>query len=352
MFVDIYTLKTEALGKIYQMENPDLASAKSVHVYDKDNKLENATALGIGDKNILLASEIKNEKGYTDAWLCMVNEAGVLQWEKFFGEGLDDRVKSVHRKQNGDWVMGGFTNRIVDSLKGESWLFRLENDGKRGWSRSLGKTVTNAVESDSEGNIYACGNDKMTDSTYQHYVLKLNAEGKKRWTRQYVTVQKAFDMAFDSQENLVIACNQWIYSLDKEGYLLWEHFLDTTHTARKLVVNQQNEVILAGIKEKQNVFITKLDNSGKVLFEEELELSVEDRKIHDFSLSSTGKLIVTGKFSDGSNLLILNATADMESKKSFKCSEDSYIRLKTNANGDLLMLHSQENLILTNWGKL
>jgi hypothetical protein len=115
-----------------------------------------------------------------DTWLIKTDEAGLSQWQKFYGESGDDRTIYGEQTDDGGYIMVGYTTGF-DSAGWDVFLVRTDSTGEVTWHKTFGGitedtgyTVRQTVD----------GGFILTGETYSFgegggdmYVIKINQDG-------------------------------------------------------------------------------------------------------------------------------------------------------------------------------
>jgi hypothetical protein len=115
-----------------------------------------------------------------DTWLIKTDEAGELQWQKFYGESGDDRTIYGEQTDDGGYIMTGYTTGY-DSVGWDVFLVRADSSGAVIWLRTFGGKADDTgytVRQTSDGGFI------LTGETYSSgkgggdmYVIKVNQDG-------------------------------------------------------------------------------------------------------------------------------------------------------------------------------
>ena len=79
---------------------------------------------------VVAASSRKAEGMMYDSWLLGLDTSGKMIWNKFLGNRFDDIVNKVSISAQNEIYVAGITDAIVDSVKGQAWLYKLDANGK------------------------------------------------------------------------------------------------------------------------------------------------------------------------------------------------------------------------------
>ncbi len=186
-----------------------------------------------------------------------------------------------------------------DSLSaGTSFVLKYNPSGILLWAKVLGthdlnqETQLRGIGLDASGHLYVAGGCS-TDCYYDNRILI-----------------KATKSA------------SFLMKLDTSGSFQWAKYYGDGLVRRKVLIDNKNNIILAGetsvhsypVGAKDN-FVTKLDSSGKRLWWKALTCTANQFLLEDYSLDGFGNIYTCGNFYDtlhyGSSMLARTGTADM-----------------------------------------
>ena len=143
------------------------------------------------DGGVYVAGMAYNPGAYYDGFVTKFDAAGALAWTSFVGGPDYDYIKSVSTDANGAVYVAGLSydaNSIASSF-----LSKLETNGTLAWTRPVGGSnsdAVNSVSADAAGAVYVTGysNRTILDGTNVlgesgSYVSKFDAAGNSVWTR-------------------------------------------------------------------------------------------------------------------------------------------------------------------------
>lgn len=188
--------------------------------------------------------------GQKDIVLAKFNSTGGKEWLRQIGGGGDDRGFSVATSGDGScgvYVAGDTTGSLAsDGSTGaggyDMFLGKYNASGGEEWVRQLGSGGNDAgrgVAADGDGGVYVAGyttsdldNNTYLGGEYDGFVAKYDAEGRKKWTRQFGTagVDACYAAASDSAGNIFAGCHTTssagsadvlVYAYNSDGQELW-----------------------------------------------------------------------------------------------------------------------------------
>ena len=130
-------------------------------------------------------------KGYIDVWVVKINGSGVIEWEKTYGGGSDDRLESVGFTSDGGYLLGVNTlsndGDVQSGNKGsyDIWMIKINEKGTIQWEKTFGGSYDDqlqSVQSKSDGGFVIGGTTNSIDGDirsgykgdYDFWVIKVN----------------------------------------------------------------------------------------------------------------------------------------------------------------------------------
>lgn len=142
--------------------------------------------------------------GLNDYWVVRVDEHGNKLWDKVFGGSDNDRLWSILPLPDGTWLLGGTSSSGVSGNKttpnrgdADFWLLKISPDGEKLWERTFGGSGRDelfALGQFQDGNFLLGGwsnspvsGDKTTDSlgVYDVWALKISPDGQIIWQERF-----------------------------------------------------------------------------------------------------------------------------------------------------------------------
>jgi len=145
---------------------------------DEDDTANDVVATD--DGYMIVGSTESFDISYKDIYLVKLNKSGKIIWEKLYGRELDDEGYALTTTKDGGFVIVG--NSGSDDGRKELYLFKIDKDGKRLWSRTYGGESDDAgydVIATEDGGYLVVGDKKSNRSRDSNmWVLKLDENGK------------------------------------------------------------------------------------------------------------------------------------------------------------------------------
>ena len=146
--------------------------------------------------------------GYSDAWVVRLNSGGDLLWERSFGGSGYDSAGTVAPTDDGGFIVGASSTSNNDGNKTspgfggtDYWLIRLDGDGNKLWEKSFGgggfddlRTVLPTADGGfllaGTSNSRIGGTKTSTNfggslPAYDFWIIRTDSSGNKLWERSY-----------------------------------------------------------------------------------------------------------------------------------------------------------------------
>ena len=164
--------------------------------------------------------DISGNHGDADAWVVKLNSSGTIQWQKVLGGSNEDIARSVLPAADGGYIVAGSTKSYNGDVMGanhgdaDAWIVKLSSSGNFEWQKAFGgsgEDIARSVQPDRDGGYVVAGSTMSTngDLNYNHgsqdaWLFKLSSKGEIRWTRaiggtgsEFInSVQRASDGGF------------------------------------------------------------------------------------------------------------------------------------------------------------
>ena len=245
--------------------------------------------------------DASNNEGQHDNWVVRVDAQGNLLWEKSYGFLGHDHAYSILTTQDGGLLFNGFldvtsSNGLGSTAKGgkhgvgEFWVHKIDQAGNIQWRRYYGGTNNDrsyaAVET-AAGDFVIVGTSESTDvdissprGDYDIWVIKIASNGNLLWERSFggSNYDGSNAVWLDQKQNLHVLGNTfstdhdissplgnsdfWLISMDQSGHLLTENTFGGTDfdLGQDILVDENNRFWLTGYSRSDDIDLT--ENQG------------------------------------------------------------------------------------------
>ena len=259
--------------------------------------------------------------GQNDVFLQKYNAAGTLLWTNQFGKSQDDHSNSVSVDDLGNVYISGTTYSSLGGTNAgslDAFISKFNTSGTLLWTKQLGTRGNDqsyAVSVDNLGNAYMTGwtNGTLGRSKYGKYdafLSKYDTLGMLCWTMQWGSSSDdhGYDVLADSLGNVYMTgntgTNAFLNKYDDSGILLWSETLGTNKDdiSYSLSTDGLGNVYISGITDGSlggpnagngDVFLSKYDTSGTLLWTEQMGTNGEDLG-YGVSSDGLGNVYITG----------------------------------------------------------
>ncbi len=332
-YIDIFNLKASALGEEIVTDFP-MGNYKFVKGFD--NQQFNDFGGGIAKRPngdlVVAASSRKAEGEMYDSWLLGIDTTGKMIWNKMLGNRFDDLVNTVSISAQNEIYVAGITDAVVDSVKGQAWLYKLDANGKNIFNQriDIDEVLDFVVYPDNK--ILIAGYSKSTkDSTFTPSLVKLNANGKKLWSRAYSSKGKVYNVASDPSGITYVAAGNWIFAIDQAGYLKWDILLDQALKSTAVGISGNNKLVFAGLN-ATGAFASAYNIDGEKIWEAPISISGNGNIEQIISLPDNS-FVVAGTFNNKIKVVHIDETGRIKSEKEFSLPQGIKLNDLTTTNG-------------------
>lgn len=309
--------------------------------------------------------EIQGSDRKSKIFLQKLDSSGKGIWLKEWGSEKDDYFSSSALDVAGNiYVTGNTLGTIYNENNGKSDIFitKFDKNGEVKWGKQWGTKSgdhSEKVSVDKFGNVFVMGHTwgdldgNSNKGKFDIFIIKLNSEGNKVWTRQLGTEENDIgkDMVIDSSGNFYIsgyADGSWgtkskgmrdvmLIKLSLDGELLWirqwgERFCDDGFS---LALDSKEDIYVTGgkccsLQGCYKNFISKWTKDGNKIWLEQFGTKDRD-KIESLAVDSHDNIYLTG-FTEG----ILEESSCYTGKKSFKYPCSGVFLMKWKSDGTKL----------------
>ncbi len=264
-FVDIFNLKSNVLGKkMAERFEGAKDGIQWIKGFDFDEKDDEAGGIAVtpDGKTIIAGNRQKSDQEGTQSWLLSVDNTGKVLWNKAFGTKTYNHANLMTMTPKGDLIVTGWTGPAKDTIARRSWIFKVGQNGNGLWEKNVEGNETKDFVLTPEGEMYLSGYMFDDSIRIKTFLLKLNPEARKLWSRQYVKRGILNGIKINTKNEIVCTAGRWLWRLDKQGYLLWEKMLTPTDSiyAPQYVNNQ---LMFCGSRNTLPL-ISKMNETGNI----------------------------------------------------------------------------------------
>lgn len=168
---DLYLVKTDDSGEVAWTQ---------VLGEDRDDVGHAVRQTGDGGYVVTGYSKSFGAKDY-DIWLIKIDEAGVSQWQKFYGGPGDDRTIYGEQTDDGGYVLIGYT-RSFDAVGWDLFLVKTDLSGEVTWHKTFGGPAEDTgytVRQTSDSGFVLTGETySFGEGGGDMYLIKLDRDGE------------------------------------------------------------------------------------------------------------------------------------------------------------------------------
>lgn len=141
------------------------------------------------DGGFLIAGySYKSATGGSDVYLVKVNEAGQLEWEKFYGGASDDWANCIQKTSDGGYIIAGGTGSF-DVEESDVYLLKIDSDGELIWQRTFGGPASEQasyISQTADGKFIVVGwTTSFGAGGEDIYLVKTDELGNPEWSKTF-----------------------------------------------------------------------------------------------------------------------------------------------------------------------
>ena len=239
------------------------------------------------------------------------NKDGVEQWNKSYKPGEDIYPGGIAVDSDDNIILtGGYGNLDVPSFS--SWILKMDKTGEEIWNKTFNEDLMSLgcdVTVNSEDEIFI-GGYTVSFAGQGWFIVKYDGNGEKKWTQRYPCRSQPYDLAIDSEENLVLTGQDYstksgsssCYTIkcDKNGNLLWRKTYDTNkhEYLKEVEIDSKDNIITLG--ETYNVdknFLIIYDKNGEETCFKKLQTGFYEA----MTINDNDEVIATGTINNSGN---------------------------------------------------
>ncbi|MCG8697578.1 MAG: hypothetical protein MI922_05950, partial [Bacteroidales bacterium] len=266
-FVDIFNMKSEELGK----EHWDYSGMSSDWLdwamsYDKQGQVEHANAFAeCSDGSLVIVGTTQEQDNeYSNIWMIKTNSNGTMLWNITAGQPYNDEVLDVYITSNDDIICVGYTQINEEDSLPKGWMFKVNSEGKKIWSKNLGNIEILATDMDAKDRIYMSFIDReVSDTIDRNYTLNsYNKEGVKAWERSFVLKGDINDIDITYEGNILVTGTKWLSYLDNKKYVVWDKLFEDKPYSLLFSELDNSKQPLTVVEDSSNFYFIGFTNSG------------------------------------------------------------------------------------------
>lgn len=202
--------------------------------------------------------DVIGNHGGADLWVIKLRADGSTHWRKALGGGKTEKGTIVHQTSDGGYIVGGITASSNGDVKGfrggegDIWVVKLNADGNLLWQKPIGGSaldeITTVLELPNSGGFIVGGTTSSANGDVtgfhggkDYLVAKLSTDGRLIWSKVYggSGTDQLHQIQLAADGGFVVAGVTWS--------------------------NAVNDGDVEGFRGGSDIWIIKLDDSGKVL---------------------------------------------------------------------------------------
>jgi len=320
LYIDIFNLKAAALGQKVVMDFP-VENYLFIKGFDNQNISEYGGSLAYqGDGQLIVVTNTKPDiNSLYDSWLLELDKSGKMIWNKILGNEFDDQVNKILINDKNELYAAGITNAIVDSIKGQAWIYKLSADKKNIYNRKLEGSEVLGLAVYPDGKALVAGYKDESDTASVSFLVKVNEKGKKLWSRSYSSSNKLFDMKMGDENIAFIAAGNYILAVDENGYVKWDAYMTEGQFITSVGLTNGQQPVFAG-KKGTDGYAIAFDKDGHKLWENTFESGESGQEQSVIGLSDQS-ILIGGSFDNSIKITQLDNKGNLLKTRKFSVPE-------------------------------
>ncbi len=146
--------------------------------------------------------DISSNYGHGDAWVIKINNVGALLWEKTYGGDTPDRLNSLSKTNDGNYIFAGVksemdlvSNGFYGRYDEQYWVVKISELGQVIWEKTYGGNKYDeafSVEATLDGGYIIGGSVQSNLNNFSNnagnidvWIIKTDASGTEEWSELY-----------------------------------------------------------------------------------------------------------------------------------------------------------------------
>jgi hypothetical protein len=254
--------------------------------------------------------DVTGNHGSTDYWIININQYGEMQWQKCYGGGAGDFVRSFQQTTDGGCVIAGTTSSNDGNVTGnhgssDYWIVKLDQYGELQWQKCFGGSnwdEAHSIQQTTDSGYVIAGTTSSNDGdvtgnhgSSDYWIVKLDQYGELQWQKCFggsniegeCFIQQTTDGDYlvagntESNDGDVTgnhgSTDYWIINIDQYGEMQWQKcygggagdfirsFQQTTDSGYVIAgTTSSNDGDVTGNHGNTDYWIVKLDQYGEL----------------------------------------------------------------------------------------
>ena len=347
-YIDIFNLKALEVGKKFNKMNTEFTgSINWTKGFDNaaNDDISGDICVAPNGEIIITGRTLKDDTSvFYDAWVIKLDQNQKMLWNITIGERYNDEPKRVCVDNENNIIVAGYMNSPSDTVKGQAWVFKLNEKGKKVWNRRLDIPEILAMDVSSNNEIILGGYEPNDSLPPKYVIYKLTPQGRKFYKREYLNYGRVNDLQITDENEIILAGDKWIWKLNDRGYIEWDLFAKGTDSIVAMDVMDNGNIALLGRRNMNECLLMVVSPKGKIITEKSFQTSASVCEPVDLISTGEGMMFVV-KMDSFYKLLYSDAQGNINKEFDFNRSVVTSIGgLYKAGTGNYLMLITADYL--------
>ena len=272
-------------------------------------------SLYTSDNCFLLVGESDSfTDNHYDVYIAKINQNGVLLWNTTYGgEGLteDDCAYAVIEISDGYLITGKTIS--LDGIGDDVLLLKIDKNGNKLWVQHFGGNAwdwgEDLLQTNDNSFLIAGTTQSFYGSPYEIYLIKCDSNGNRIWRKTYsysdnqytssiISVSGNYFIVGTTKETTGVTSDIFLLKIDAEGKEVWyKQYGGSEKETAANIIQSGNHFIITGTTNsygngRNDVYVIKVDLNGNIIWEKTVGSPSDESSQHVQVISGT--IIITG----------------------------------------------------------
>ena len=269
-----------------------------------------------------------------DMWLIKFDSNGNPLWEKMFGSNSYEEGRSVQQTNDGGYVITGSVSTL--SNQKDVYVVKTDMNGNIQWDKSYGNGLNDigySIKQTSDGGYIITGTTEL-DSVINIYLIKTDNLGDTLWTRSFGN-SFSYEIGYSVQQTTdggYIICGStsslmnyiYVIKTDSSGNIVWTHTygdgeedvgysIQQTSDGGYIMTGKIEDNGINGVLGESDLYLIKIDSLGDTTWTEKFDSGNWNSDIgYSVQETNNGGYVISGSTDSWSGLYVYLIKTDFQ----------------------------------------